>query len=113
MKDFYRNYVNVNPKLDVNNSYIIYNNTVSTTEEIRYYTPEKDGVVIIACSFRQAAKVFVDALKNDGKTIRLGSIVQSANSAGADNGVMMIPVISGELLTIKGRNFSAEYYPYL
>ena len=113
MKNFHGEYVNVNPKLNVNEMYMIYNNTVSSTEETSYYTPVKDGVVIITCSFRQAAKVFVDALKNENNTIRLGSIVQSANSAGADNGVMMIPVISGEMLTIKGRNFSAEYIPYL
>lgn len=113
MKDFYGIYYNINNKLDIDQRYTIYNNTVSSTEEIRYYTPAKDGVVIITCSFRQAAKVFVDALKNENNTIRLGSIIQSANSAGADNGVMMIPVIGGEMLTVKGRNFSADYYPYL
>lgn len=113
MKDFNGNYANVNPKLDTDNAYMIYNNTVSSTEETRYYTPKKDGVVIISCSFRQGAKVYLEVTTESGEIKRLGSIVQSANSAGADNQVMTVPVSTNRQIKLVGKNYSAEYIPYL
>lgn len=113
MKDFYENYVNVNPKLDVIKSYVIYNDTSSNTEVQREYTPEKDGVVIITCSFRQASKVYLEVTTESNDLKRLGSVVQSANSAGADNQVMTVPVSAKKKLIVKGKNYIAEYIPYL
>lgn len=113
MKDFNGNYANVNPKLDVTKSYIIYSNTVDDTEVQREYTPVQDGVVIITCSFRQGAKVYLEVTTESGEIKRLGSIVQSANSAGADNNVMTVPVKAGDICKVYGNNFVAEYIPYL
>jgi hypothetical protein len=113
MKDFYGNYANKNPKLDTDNAYVIYNNTVSSTEETRYYTPKKDGVVIITCSFRKGSKVYIEAQAESGGIKKLGSVVQSANSEGADNQVMTVPVSANKQITIVGKNYMAEYIPYL
>lgn len=113
MKDFSGNYANVNPKLDATKSYVIYSNTASNTEVQNEYTPEKDGVVIITCSFRQGSKVYLEVTTESNDLKRLGSVVQSANSAGADNQVMTVPVSAGKKLVIKGKNYIAEYIPYL
>ena len=113
MKNFDGNYVNVNPKLDVTKSYVIYNNTVDDTEVQREYTPVQDGVVIITCSFRQGAKVYLEVTTESGEIKRLGSIVQSANSAGADNQVLTVPVSANKKIIVKGKKYSAEYIPYL
>ena len=113
MKDFYGNYANVNPKLDTDNAYVIYNNLLSNEVVSKEYVPEKDGVVIITCSFRQGAKVYLESQFESGDTKRLGSVVQSANSEGADNQVMTVPVSANKQITIVGRNYVAEYIPYL
>lgn len=60
MKDFNGNYANVNPKLDTDNAYIIYNNLPSNELVSKEYVPEKDGVIIITCSYRQGAKVYLE-----------------------------------------------------
>lgn len=60
MKDFNGNYANVNPKLDTDNAYVIYNNLPSSELVSKEYVPEKDGVIIITCSYRQGAKVYLE-----------------------------------------------------
>ena len=115
MKDFHGNYHNVNPKLDTDNAYMIYNNIVDDTKVQREYTPEKDGVIIITCSYKKGAKVYLVVKYQVSPTViskKLGSVVQTANSDGVDNQVMTIPVKAGDTCMVYGNNFSAEYIPY-
>ena len=60
MKDFYGTPLPTNvPQLDQQNTVTIHNNFDDTTEKTLYYTPDKDGIFVLGCSYVAGSYVHI------------------------------------------------------
>jgi hypothetical protein len=86
MKDFYGTSLpTTNPELDYSNMVIINNAFSDTSKKVQSYTPTKDGIFIIGCSYQAGAYAWIvdEALS---AVRRISCVIASSGAVAQMNG---------------------------
>lgn len=108
MKDFYGNYANENPKLDFENTIHVIENRNTGDEISRYFTPNKDGIIILL--LRTVKDSYVYAQIKDSTV--LGSLSWTAQQTSVKDLRSIVPVNKTQEIHCWGKWCDVDFIPY-
>lgn len=109
MKDFYGNYANENLKLDFDNTIHVIENRNAGDEISRYFTPSKDGIIILL--LRTVKDSYVYAQIKDSAV--LGSLSWTAQHTSIKDLRSIVPVNKNQEIHCWGKWCDVDFIPYL